>query len=1012
MRPISVAAFALALSAASSAFATNSVWIFTQAVGQGWFDALPVGDDGNGHTIFTNNWGQTSTAPTYPGSADSVDLGTFHTVILDTPYFNSGALNQANSQATIGTGTLFKILDGTNYSLTGGTLTNNGTVQIGYGGWFGNATLTAGAPLSLSGNGDIAFTGGNIAGSAVVTVASTITLHGYQGYISAPLANYGTINADAANNIISLLGSAKDNYGLMKSSASGSSLELRADIVQHGAAQILADTGIVNLISATVTGGTLATVNNGLIFSDNCTATLVDVSNTGHVLAENHAQLHVAGSQITNTGILEIGGYTGGAGWASLVLDSNLTFAGTGAIVLAPGTIADSGSFALTNAAGHTIHGGGSSNISVALINDGLVSADRVNEALFLNAQPKFNHNIMNATNGGALYIASNVNQTPSAQILADNGTVTPYNSATITGGILASANGGRFFTDNAVFTLTDVTNNATWLIQNHSQASLAGASFTNNATFEVGGYTGGAGWASLVIASNLTLAGTGDVLLNPGTLTDSGPFTLTIAATQKIHGGGSSTISVAFNNLGTVDANRVNEVLILNGNPKSNSGTLRASSGGHLYIATNITQAPTGQIVADAAEVNPYNGANITGGTLKSLNAGRFAIGGGGAQVVLTDVTNQAKWLAENGSEIRLAGSTLTNSATIELGGYTGGSGWARLTIASNVTLSGTGDILLNPGYFANTGAYTLTNSAGHTLHGTGTIQGGLTLNNLGTVEALGGTLDVQCAVSQYSGTTLTAGTWKATNATLNIGALGNVVTNQATVILNGSSATFTPINALADNQGTFTVRGGKAFTTAGALSNEGMVYVGSASVLNVTGAYTPQPGSTTWIDGQLNVANDITLTGMLCGTGNLSAHVTITFGTALSPGNSPGTLTVSSLTLQDGAAYVWETSPTASDLVDVQNILDCGPGKLHVTVSLLDGAPLPSSITLFHFGSLAQTPDASQFLLDNNLTFRSLDTSNNNLTLLGVSTAAIPEPATLGLLVLGGLALLRRRR
>jgi hypothetical protein len=149
-----------------------------------------------------------------------------------------------------------------------------------------------------------------------------------------------------------------------------------------------------------------------------------------------------------------------------------------------------------------------------------------------------------------------------------------------------------------------------------------------------------------------------------------------------------------------------------------------------------------------------------------------------------------------------------------------------------------------------------------------------------------------------------------------------------------------------------------------------------------------------------------------MLCGTGDLNAHVTITAGTALSPGNSPGTLTVSSLTLQDGSLYTWETSPTASDLVIVQNALDCGAGKVHVTVSLLDGATLPSSITLFHFGSLVQTPSASQFVLGDNLTFAALETSNNNLTLLGVTTSAVPEPATLGLLALCGLALLRRRR
>jgi hypothetical protein len=137
--------------------------------------------------------------------------------------------------------------------------------------------------------------------------------------------------------------------------------------------------------------------------------------------------------------------------------------------------------------------------------------------------------------------------------------------------------------------------------------------------------------------------------------------------------------------------------------------------------------------------------------------------------------------------------------------------------------------------------------------------------LLNRGVIEARnGGVIDGNTTQLNYSNGTLTGGTW-AVYANSTMRPLGSdaakITTNNASVILSGPNSLFGSINFLATNLGTFTVRDGRNFTTAGGLTNGGTLIVGAGSMVTVAGTLTSNGGSVGG-DGAL-VAAGATLTG-----------------------------------------------------------------------------------------------------------------------------------------------------
>ena len=91
--------------------------------------------------------------------------------------------------------------------------------------------------------------------------------------------------------------------------------------------------------------------------------------------------------------------------------------------------------------------------------------------------------------------------------------------------------------------------------------------------------------------------------------------------------------------------------------------------------------------------------------------------------------------------------------------------------------------------GVAANGGSDTFSNEG--MLDSTGTSTIGVTFNNTGTVNVPSGTLSLTGTISQFSGGTLTGGTWEASGGTLR-GFSSGITTDAASIIASGAASNF----------------------------------------------------------------------------------------------------------------------------------------------------------------------------------------------------------------------------
>ncbi len=168
-----------------------------------------------------------------------------------------------------------------------------------------------------------------------------------------------------------------------------------------------------------------------------------------------------------------------------------------------------------------------------------------------------------------------------------------------------------------------------------------------------------------------------------------------------------------------------------------------------------------------------------------------------------LDTLTNAGLVRINNGQQGILAG-TITNDGTIALASTGIGFGTTNLRIEGDVTLAGTGTVTLSNGggnlIWGLASANVLTNSAGHTIQGSGNIgnSGNMGLNNQGLIDANqpnGLTIHPSAAGVLNTGTLRGSGTG---GLTLTSGIFDNQGTVEA---LNGSSVTYVGNTSTANN-------------------------------------------------------------------------------------------------------------------------------------------------------------------------------------------------------------------
>jgi hypothetical protein len=415
---------------------------------------------------------------------------------------------------------------------------------------------------------------------------------------------------------------------------------------------------------------------------------------------------------------------------------------------------------------------------------------------------------------------------------------------------------------------------------------------------------------------------GTGYVFNSAGTL-------------RKSAGTGTSSIGWIFNNTGVVEVQ---------------TGTLSLSGGG---TDTGSFSVSSGATLAFSGGTHELSGAaSLTGSGNLALVGGTLAITGNVARSQMTwsggtmsgsgTTTIQAGGtLAIDGnySDKTLSDRTLANAGTVTWSDYyIHGSGTATINNLAGAIFQ-TGSAFQGTIYMDGVGTF---NNAGtfRKLPGANATTISWPFNNSGTVEVQAGTLSLSGSVSQVSGSTLTGGTWKVfANSTLSFGG-GNITTNKADVLLSGSGSSFAEINSLTNNQGTFAVSDGRAFTTVGALSNSGTLRVSLGGTLTVTSIYTQTGGVTQLDGGVLASSSPFSLqAGLLAGSGTVNGS--ISSSGAIAPGSSPGALTVNgSLSLLANSELRMEIGGlfqgTQYDYVDVNGSVSLG-GQL--VLSFLNG-------------------------------------------------------------------------
>lgn len=792
----------------------------------------------------------------------------------------------------------------TNLLQTAGSFTLNGPASI-----TGVATLSGGI-FDLRGQ---SLTAGRIVNSGAALLTNGIAGALIQGpitnsgslYIGAdttlggPLHNAATTTVDGATLAVT---PAWHNTGalLLRNGTLTGGVATNSGLIHgHGtAAAVLANLGTVIVTNGTLNLQTAPQQNGTLAVSGGSTlSAAVAWQNAGTLQLQGGT---VAGAALTNAAMIS------GGGTISAMLHnlggSTLLVPGGNTLVLtvAPqqaGTVNVLGTLQIVAAWANSAAG------SVALSGGTLSGATLTNHGTLTGAgtltEAPVNLGFLNVT--GAVHVAPawsnpgtvNVTGTLSGGAFTNLGTVTSAGhfltsvvqaggrfglsgvstlsaAATLTGGIM-DLQGQRLVAGHLDVVGGALTNGvAGGTVQGHLRNS-ATVAFSAD-TFVAGVVSNhGAWWWRGAVSNNV---------VNAGTMTLSGPAVVTDTLTMQggtldLHG---STLKV---------------------------GALAGAAG---VLTDHATGAGTTTVTV-AQAVNTTFGGVIQDGTTRAL----ALLKSGPGILTLTGTNNFSGGTEVQGGTLKLgAAGTLPDTQTVLVNGGTFDLSGFQYSLAGVVLASGqiVGGVMTGAFYDVRSGlvASALAGNAGltKTTAGTVTLAGSNTYT--GGSSILEGTLllaaDERLAnggAVMLAGGTLNLGGFQETVGTVQLG--GGTITNgtvtaSAYLLQSGTMAATLAGSATATKTGTGTVW----LTAASTYSGGTVVSGGTLRVNNTVGSGT---GS-----GAVQVYNG----GKLGGNGSISGPVSIHSGGRLAPGNSVGTNTVATLTLNSGSVLEFEFRPDLS--------------------------------------------------------------------------------------------------
>jgi hypothetical protein len=561
------------------------------------------------------------------------------------------------------------------------------------------------------------------------------------------------------------------------------------------------------------------------------------------------------------------------------------------------------------------------------------------------------------------------------------NGQLTLVNSGIInsnqTAGMTIQANGGTTNTGTL-----EATSGSTLGLVGMTVTNTGGTISANGSKLQEINATINGGTVTLTGASTLQM--TNGIIHNGSTLNNSATGTIEVVAGTNTLGG---TVNNPAGGVIKVDNNAL--LILENGSyPKLGTVTLNSTgnftdleigganvtlSGGTVTLSNNANNFIFGATAADTlTNQETIQGAgHIGNGQMGLLNSGTILANQSTPLVIQPSTagfTNNGTLQVNSGDLMHVLGGPFTNFSGTTLTGGTynvtgtveidqlGSTGGEIVTDAAHINLTG-----LSSSFVDAAGKDALSKLASTTAAGSFALAGGRNFttagnftNNGALTIGTGSKFDVNGNLTNFSGTTLTGGSYNVTG-TLQFNS-ANVVTNAANITLSGTSSKITDqggaANALANfatnsSTGSFTLSGGQTLTTSGSFTNAGTLTVatGSTFTLNGGGTYT-QTGGTTTVDGLLK--SSVTTAALNLNGGSLFGTGMLGFGVVdsgiITPADSKtsaGMLAVSGTYHQNsgGALNIAIGGTTPGTKYDQLNVTGAATLNGTLNLSLING-------------------------------------------------------------------------
>jgi fibronectin-binding autotransporter adhesin len=773
----------------------------------------------------------------------SLSIGSRATVVVST--LSSGTVSDSGV-LSVGGGTFTGVLSGAGSLSTSGILAVNATSLSAFTGL-----------VSVGSGGSLTF-GTVLSGTNALTIASTGSATLVSGNTLGAVTNAGTLSLGTTT----LSGSLAVNGGSVTSSGT-LTLGTTSGITSNGGGTISGGSltlatagnsvdvsaGSLLAIGSTVTGGTLIKTSAGTL--------ALSASNVYSNLILSAGSINLTSTSTTLSGNLAVNAGQLNIGTLAILSSGGITSSASGVIAGGSLQLATNGSLvdvssASTLTISSTVTGGTLTKTGVGALS---LSEATVAQDLMIS--------------GGSVALTANA-VTLSGSLAVNNGTLVLTGTGALTAGKTLSSIGTDIVSGGSLALtssglVVDVTGNSlsvsSVLIGSDSSGSLTKTSAGILALTGANTFAGGVRLnAGTLRVGNASALGAGSLYAANGTYLDGGPtMSGSIANTQVWSAGtigfvGTNSLTTSGTVIlgGSLTVSVAANTLTLNGNVSGGSVSLTKSGSGTL-VFSGITNYTGGTTITGGSLVIGVSNALYTGGSL-TVNGGTLSIG----------------TFSQELNTLTLSSGSLLGSGSLSYYNYLfDSSAYIAPMITSKLLFSGSSTTVPK----ALTGE-----SVGSVDGGTVaafSVTGSTTANNL-----------TGYSVSVGSSATLTVTGALSTAATVDVAS--------GSLTLGGSANLSTPLLSMGSSS-TVTLGG------TSALNNVTKLEVGTSGTSGST--LKLAPGTTTLGGG----TSTQTLKGS--GTIDLSAGSTLALGgnLILSPGNSPGTLTINA-----GTAAVSGTSTT----------------------------------------------------------------------------------------------------